>query len=59
MFDEFYEFPLPENIQVSDDDKSLICFEEWEYFPPENLLGNVKEGRLVNNAIEVKSAFWE
>ena len=57
MFDEFYEFPLPENVQLSDEEKSLICFEQGEFFPPENLLGNVKPERLVNNAIEVKSAF--
>ena len=58
MFDEFYEFPLPEDVS-SLEEKSLLCFEQGAYFPPDSLLGNVNKERLVNSAIEVKSAFWE
>jgi hypothetical protein len=60
MFDEFYDFPLPEgNSSFGDEEKTLICFDGLEIFPPDSLLGNVKPERIVNRAIEVKSAFGE
>lgn len=60
MFDEFYEFPLPEELENADDEKVIACFDRQETFADAKaILANVKAERLVGNAIEVKSAFGE
>jgi Asp-tRNA(Asn)/Glu-tRNA(Gln) amidotransferase C subunit len=60
MFDEFYNFPLPDDIKLAEDEKSIACFEQGNVFPSaEAILANVEKKRLVGNAIEVKSAFGE
>jgi Asp-tRNA(Asn)/Glu-tRNA(Gln) amidotransferase C subunit len=60
MFDEFYEFPLPEEIALSDEEKVIACFGQQETFAnAQGILANVNAERLVGNAIEVKSAFGE
>ncbi|MDR0860219.1 MAG: DUF4089 domain-containing protein [Candidatus Peribacteria bacterium] len=60
MFDEFYEFPLPEEIVSSDEEKVIACFDQQETFvDAQAILQNVNAERLAGNAIEVKSAFGE
>ena len=59
MFDEFCEFPLQLHDHVVDEEKTLICFRDVEKFPPDPLLGNIQTERIVNRAIEVKSALGE
>ncbi|MDR2540854.1 MAG: hypothetical protein LBD11_03585 [Candidatus Peribacteria bacterium] len=60
MFDEFYEFPLPEEIVSSDEEKVIATFDYQETFVNAGaILQNVNPERLVGNAIEVKSAFGE
>lgn len=57
MFDDFREFPLPDDISDDDISQSITCFDQHAYFPPDPLLGNVNKERVINHAIEVKSAF--
>jgi hypothetical protein len=74
MFDEFYDFPLPpatessfvhssnwdQVSQTGDSEASIKCFYQGAVFEhAKAILMNVEEKRLVGNAIEVKSAFWE
>jgi hypothetical protein len=60
MFDEFYEFPLPEVSAGKGDEKQMVCFTEGAVFGnAKAILANVEENRLVGNAIAVKSAFGE
>ena len=62
MFDEFCEFPLPADVSSDSEEngKSIPCFVNGEAFAnAEGILANVEKGRLVGNAIEVKSAFGE
>jgi Asp-tRNA(Asn)/Glu-tRNA(Gln) amidotransferase C subunit len=58
MFDEFYEFPLPEMVEGTGEEKRITCFDQGAVFGnAKAILANVEEKRLVGNAIEVKSAF--
>ncbi|MDR2415673.1 MAG: hypothetical protein LBD75_03550 [Candidatus Peribacteria bacterium] len=60
MFDEFYDFPLPEEVTFVADEKRMMCFTQGEVVDQTKaMLANVKKERLVGNAIEVKSAFGE
>lgn len=62
MFDDFYEFEIPEeNSQQQWLEKKYIqTFTEGEVFADTKaILKNVDSNRLVGNAIEMKSAFGE
>ncbi|MDD2537537.1 MAG: hypothetical protein PHU61_03540 [Candidatus Absconditabacteria bacterium] len=57
MFDEFIQFPLPDSDLREGDTNTIVCFDSQEDFVGGDILQNVESERLVNHAIEVKSAF--